>query len=162
MKGLEHTGNAPYELLAETDDVIVLINRNNMVHELPKSDGYSFLRDQWRVWGKNIGAYMCDGRPFVVIAETDNFWILKDYNGKENYWMKCNCELRPFTPTPATHEFDGDTYDYQAVKERLSSLKPITTILLLLCLLITGCNTVSGIGRDLTYCSEKIGTSMNE
>ena len=35
-------------------------------------------------------------------------------------------------------------------------------ITLILALLMQGCNTVSGIGRDLTYCSEKIGTSMNE
>jgi len=99
MKGLEHTSHAPYKFLAETGNVIVTVDRDSMVHEWRISDGYSFLRDQWRVWGKNIGAYMCDGRPFVVIAETDNFWILKDYNGKENYWMKCNCELRPFTTT---------------------------------------------------------------
>ena len=147
-KNSEHTNNAPYKLLCETNKTIVTADEYGDMGFWNLSEGYFFVRDQWQVRGKET---FCNGLcgPYTILAETNKFWILIDCDGDEEEWEKAHYNLHPFIPTPATHEFDGDTYDYQAVKERLSSLKPITTILLLLCLLITGCTIDDGTVRKL-------------
>jgi len=139
---------APYALVFENDVIIITLSKNDNIAYWYKYSGYSFVRDQWQVRGKET---FCNGLcgPYTILAETNKFWILIDCDGDEKPWEKAHYNLHPFIPTPATHEFDGDTYDYQAVKERLSSLKPITTILLLLCLLITGCTIDDGTVRKL-------------